>query len=366
VLNNPNMPPCAPLMLGLAGPELTAREAALFAQLRPLSFILFARNIISPTQTRDLIESLIPLCGGPLPLIAIDQEGGRVQRLRNFGALPPVAGFGVWYAQAPQQALEYAQLYGQLLAAELANVGATWALAPSLDLAWPHTHAVIGSRAFSSNPQHVAALAAAYAQGLHAGGVFSCLKHAPGHGRAEADTHTELPTVNTPLAELETTDFAPFKTLSLAADFMMTAHIVYPALEAAVPATNSPLFLEKIARQSWGFQGLIVADDMGMAALHGPYVQRITTALGAGCDVAICSFSQLVHGMAGARHHSAHFVEVEAAAASIPSLNPRAQAYLAQLKLPASPTGFDAPAARARLRSAWLSSPAQAAYAWPE
>ncbi len=355
----------SPLMVGLAGPELTAREEALFARLRPLAFILFARNIVSPEQARALIERLKPLCGGPYPLIAIDQEGGRVQRLKFAGGLPSVRAFGAWYVQNPEKALEAAQLYGAVLGAEMRSVGANWLLAPVLDVAVPETHTILASRCFSDNPEHVALLADAYMQGIASEGGVGCLKHAPGHGRSAQDSHVELPRVAADAAALEL-DSLPFRQLAPQAFSMMTAHIHYPALDdSGVPATYSPRILNGLIRKDWGFKRLILADDVGMAALEGPYVQRIRQAVEAGCDVAITALSMLKHGMAGTVWHEEHFAELEAHADSLLALPEVRAERLADL--PPVPTHApDAAKLRAALHAMWVSSPVAAEYAWPD
>lgn len=355
----------APLMVGLAGPKLTARERTLFERLRPLAFILFARNIESVEQTRALIEQLKPLCGGPVPLIAIDQEGGRVQRLKFAGSLPPARALGAWYRHAPEAALEAARLYGAVLGAEMRSVGANWLLAPVLDVAVPDTHSILASRCFSDDPVHVAALATAYKQGIAREGGVGCLKHAPGHGRTAHDSHVELPRVAADAGILEH-DALPFRQMAKHSFALMTAHIHYPALDdSGAPATCSPKIIDGLFRKTWGFEGLVVADDIGMAALEGPYVQRIEASLAAGCDVAITALSALRHGMAGTIWHEDHFDELEAHAellAALPKVN------AARIRpLPPAPAYAPEPAnLRAALHVMWVSSPVAAEYAWPE
>jgi beta-N-acetylhexosaminidase len=358
---------CAPLVIGVSGPTLTKREHALFAKIRPLAFILFARNIQNPAQTKALIDELKPLCGGPLPLIAIDQEGGRVQRLHFNGRLPPVRGLGAWLEAEGEavlpQALQAAHLYGQLLAAEMQTVGANWLFAPVLDVSGPATHAIIGNRAFAANPQHITALARAYMQGLQQGGCLACIKHIPGHGRARADSHTELPVVAEP-ENLLLADARPFADLASLADSAMTAHIKYTAWDDANPATWSASVIQNIIRGKLNFNNVLVADDVGMQALHGPYVQRINKALTAGCDVAITALSQLQHGMAGTVWNEGHFTELEAAAQSLPNLTKHAWARVPQT-LPAM-VQAGAGNMRAALSAMWLSGPAKLGYPWPE
>ncbi|HEX2858697.1 MAG TPA: beta-N-acetylhexosaminidase [Alphaproteobacteria bacterium] len=351
-------PQISPVLLGLSGPALTAPEIALIKKINPMGFLLFARNIETPEQTQKLCAQLAELSPLTPPLIAVDQEGGRVQRVHFEGRLPPAKAFGDWYETNPETAREACRLNHILLAAELTAVGAHWALTPVLDVAHAATHAIIGDRAFSSNPATVAALAQAALQGLREGGCFACLKHAPGHGRAAADSHVELPTVNASQADIEA-DAQPFKQLAPHAPFIMTAHIRYPALDPANCATNSKTILSHM-RKNWQFDGLILADDLGMQALQGSYAQRAQNALAAGCDVVICSFSQLKAGMAGTVYNRADADAL--AAANLPPLNPRALQFLQNLPVP-TPAGPQTIAeARAKLKALWADGAGRLGY----
>lgn len=346
-----------PLLLGLAGHRLSAEEKAFLNEAPPMGFLLFARNIESPEQTRDLCAELAEFAPFGQPLIAVDQEGGRVQRVKFGGHMPPARAFGEWYALQPEQALEAVRLNAFLLAAQLRGVGANWLLGPLVDVATPATHAIIGNRAFAEDAATVITLAREYARGVEQGGCLRCLKHAPGHGRAVADSHLELPVVDASRQELEQ-DFAPFQALAGQEDFLMTAHIRYPALDT-LPATYSPKILNMM-REDWHFGGLILADDVGMKALSGSYADRIRTSLQAGCDVAIAALSVLKHGMAGTVFDAENFAAL--AREDISPLDAESHAYLAALTLPAAPSAEDIATARERLAQLWADAPVRMGY----
>lgn len=346
--------PMAPLMLGIGGKALTAAERNFIQERRPFAFILFARSIETPEQVRALTAELAALSGTPAPLIAVDQEGGRVQRLTFGGRLPPVQVYGQWFAVNPAEAEEMAELHACLLAHQLRQVGATWLLGPCLDLALPETHAIIGNRAFAADPVVVTTLGRAFLRGVRAGGCFHCIKHAPGHGRTNADTHVEMPTVAAEAATLAH-DAQPFAALAPEADFIMTAHIRYPTWDAAHAATFSPKILGMM-KQLWGHRGLVLADDLGMHALTGPYAARATAALAAGCDGVIAALSVIKHGMAGTFWDEENFHALQAA--TLPALSPTAQAYVAGLALPPALNEAAAAEKIARFRALWASRPA--------
>lgn len=345
--------PVSPVLLGLSGPTLSADETAFIKALNPMGFLLFARNIQTPEQTRALCKKLQSFSPFESPFIAVDQEGGRVQRLQFGGNLPPAKAYGDWYQSNPGQALEACRLGHLLLAAQLRDVGATWVLSPVLDVAHPNTHAIIGDRAFSDNPATVAALGQAALEGLRAGGCFACLKHAPGHGRATTDSHAELPIVTATRAQLAE-DSLPFQKLAPQADFIMTAHIRYPAFDSQNAATNSPALLNSM-RQRWNFNGLILADDLGMKALRGTYAQRAQNALKAGCDIVICSFSKLKAGMAGTIYNAQDANQL--ADAVLPSLNPVAHSYLQNMAPLLAPSPQTVAEAQARFNDLVKSQP---------
>ncbi len=273
-------------ILGCSGPVLTPGERAFFADARPWGFILFARNIESADQTRALIADLRAASGDENALVFVDQEGGRVQRLRPPLAYTrrPAELFGALYADDPQTAIEAVRLNHRLIAHELAALGFDADCAPCIDLRHAETHAVIGDRAFSADPAVVAALGRAALDGLLDGGVAPVIKHIPGHGRAQADSHLELPVVDTPLAVLEATDFAPFRALA-DAPMAMTAHVVFTAIDPLACATLSHRVIQTTIRGLMGFDGLLMSDDLSMEALGGAYGDRARRSLDAGCDM---------------------------------------------------------------------------------
>ncbi len=277
-----------PLFLGLSGPELTADERTLFASADPAGYILFKRNCIDPAQLRALTDSLRDLAGRDLPIL-IDQEGGRVARLQppHWPLFPAAARFGALYDIAPLSALRAAELNGTALALVLRAAGVTVDCLPLIDVRTDAGHDIIGDRAFASEPMWVSAMGRATLDGLRSGGVVGVIKHIPGHGRATVDSHLELPVVTATRAELEA-DFEPFRRLK-AAPMAMTAHVVYTALDSAACATLSPTVIDVI-RNDIGFDGLLMSDDLGMAALGGSFAARAQGALAAGCDIALhCS-----------------------------------------------------------------------------
>lgn len=281
----------AAVIFGCAGPRLAAEEARFFRDVDPLGFILFARNCETPEQIRALTSALRESVGRDDALILIDQEGGRVQRLKppTWQAAPAAARFGALADADLNAAVEAARLNARLIAAELLDVGVNVDCLPCLDVPSPDGHDIIGDRAFGGDPNLVATLGRAVADGLMAGGVLPVAKHVPGHGRAKADSHLELPIVDAPRAELETIDFIPFRTL---ADLPigMTAHVVYSDIDPDAPATVSATLVQDVIRGQIGFDGLLLTDDLGMQALAGDYAARASASLAAGCDVVLhCS-----------------------------------------------------------------------------
>ncbi len=311
------------LILGCAGPRLTPAERDLFARADPWGFILFARNIETPTQLAALVAELRAALGRAAPVL-IDQEGGRVQRMGPphwRGWLPPLEQTA--RARDPQRAM---YLRGRLIATELAAVGIDVNCAPLADIARPDTHPFLRNRCYADSPAQVLTLARAMAAGLQAGGVLPVLKHIPGHGRARSDSHLALPFVDTPVAELEATDFAPFRAL---ADLPlgMTGHLLFPALDAEAPVTISPRLIALI-RNGIGFRGALMTDDISMQALPGPVTQRAAAALTAGCDLVL--------------HCNGNLAEMAALAEICPPLAGTALARCnAALAAKASPDGAD-------------------------
>lgn len=303
-------------IIGCAGTALSTAERELFSRLDPLGLILFARNIETPEQTRALVEAFRDSVGRADAPVLVDQEGGRVQRLGppHWPRLPPMARCGALYAKNQSQGLRAATLQGRLIAASLISVGATVACAPVADRPARGADPIIGDRAPSEETDALIALARALAEGLVAGGVLPVLKHVPGHGRADADSHKALPTVHTARAILDATDFRPFRALA-DLPWAMTAHVRYTALDAEQPATTSPTVMRMI-REDLGVEGLILSDDLDMKALGGTLAERAQACLAAGCDVALqCS---------GALEDTRAVLEVT------PPLSAAAQARLAQ------------------------------------
>lgn len=282
------MPERSALITGLSGPSLTDPEAAFLARERPCGIILFARNCDSRDQIRALIAAVHAAIRSHDTLVLIDQEGGRVQRLRPplARALPPAANYARLYAADPVVACRAAFDAARLVADELRALSINTNCAPVLDLPVPGSHDIIGDRAYGTTTAQVVALAQAVARGHMAGGVVPVIKHIPGHGRAMADSHLDLPVVPNSHAELSKTDFAPFRALAhLPA--AMTAHVVYTAIDPHAPATTSQRLIGGIIRGEIGFDGLLMSDDLSMEALSGSMVARASAAMAAGCDVAL-------------------------------------------------------------------------------
>ncbi len=271
---------------GCSGHRLTEDERAFFAQTRPWGFILFRRNIDTPDQVRALTDELRASIGDPDAPILIDQEGGRVQRMGppHWPKYPP----GNAYLKATNDlsdARERARLGARLMAHDLREVGINVDLLPVLDVPVPGAHDIVGDRAYGQDPDIVALLGRAAAEGLLAGGVLPCIKHMPGHGRAFADSHKDLPTVHADFDTLDGWDFAPFKALS-DMPLAMTAHIVFTAVDKKRPATQSKKAV-RMMREHLGFSGLIMTDDLSMQALSGSLGERAHRSLKAGCDVVL-------------------------------------------------------------------------------
>ncbi|MCW3475744.1 beta-N-acetylhexosaminidase [Rhodovastum sp. RN2-1] len=271
-------------IVGIAGPELTAAEAALLRAHAPAGVILFARNIQDPPQLRALTAALRRVLP-PHAVLLIDQEGGRVARLRppHWQVHPPAAAIGRLFAADPAAGLRAAWLTGALIGLDCHAAGFDVACAPVLDLRLPGAHDVIGDRAYGEAPADVARLGRAAAAGLLAACVQPVGKHAPGHGRARADSHTDLPVVmDNDLAA----DLLPFAR-NADLPWMMTAHIVYRAWDPDTPATLSPAVIGQVIRGRIGFGGVLISDDLAMQALAGAPADRAARALAAGCDIAL-------------------------------------------------------------------------------
>jgi beta-N-acetylhexosaminidase len=271
---------------GISGLELGADERAFIRDERPWGFILFKRNIDTPTQVSSLVRELRDAICNPDAPVLIDQEGGRVQRLGppHWPVYPPGAVFGALYDIEPKLGFQAARLSSRLIAADLIESGITVDCLPLADVPVEGGDAVIGNRAYGTNPDKVAAIARAVTDGLVEGGVLPVLKHIPGHGRATADSHFRLPIVDTSRKELETTDFAAFQPLA-DLPMAMTAHVVFSALDPAQPATTSATIINQVIRGVIGFQGLLMSDDVSMNALAGTIAERTRAIANAGCDM---------------------------------------------------------------------------------
>ena len=282
-----------PVIFGLSGPTLTPDEIALFRDADPLGYILMGRNCVDRDQMRALTDRLRDLSGrADLPIL-IDQEGGRVARMKPpvWPAFPAPSAFAALYDRAPSSAIAAAKANGQALGVMLAEVGVTVDATPLLDVAQPDMTGAIGDRSFGADPMQVAALGRATLEGLAAAGVVGIVKHMPGHGRATVDSHLELPRVSAPAEALEQ-DIAPFATLS-SAPMAMTAHVVFEAWDADRPATLSPTVIRDVIRGRIGFDGLLMTDDIDMKALSGAPADKAAAAIAAGCDVVLDCWARL-------------------------------------------------------------------------
>lgn len=322
---------------GVSGPELIAAEREFIRSERPWGFILFKRNVETPQQVALLVQELRECIDVPDAPILIDQEGGRVQRLGppHWPVYPPGALFGALYDVDPALGLSAARLSARLIAADLGDLGISADCLPLADVPVAGADAVIGNRAYGTEPEKVAAIARAVTDGLEQGGILPVLKHIPGHGRATADSHFGLPVVNTSKKELERTDFAAFQPLA-DLPMAMTAHVVFSALDPAHPATTSATIIEQVIRGVIGFQGLLMSDDVSMNALAGSIAERTRAIFSAGCDVVL--------------HCNGKLDEMREVAAETPELSgkalDRARRALASRR---APQPFDRRAARAEL-----------------
>jgi len=322
---------------GVSGPALSPAEREFLRAQLPWGFILFKRNIETPLQIATLVRELRDSIGQPEAPVLIDQEGGRVQRLGppHWPVYPSGALFGVLYDRDPALGLSAARLSARLIAADLADLGITVDCLPVADMPVAGADAVIGNRAYGTEPKKVAAIGRAVTEGLEQGGVLPVLKHIPGHGRATADTHFRLPEVDTPKTELERTDFAAFQPLA-DLPMAMTAHVVFSALDPAHPATTSATIIQQVIRGVIGFQGLLMSDDVSMNALSGSIAERTRAIFAAGCDVVL--------------HCNGKLDEMREVAAGTPELAglafDRARRALASRKVPQA---FDRVRARAEL-----------------
>jgi beta-N-acetylhexosaminidase len=322
---------------GVAGLTLSRAERDFLAAERPWGFILFKRNIETPAQVTSLIEELRNAVGQPDAPVLIDQEGGRVQRLSapHWPVYPAGAVFSRLYDRDSGLGLKVAHLSARLIADDLNRLGITVDCLPLADVPVAGADAVIGDRAYGTDPAKVAAIARAVTDGLEEGGILPVLKHIPGHGRATADTHFRLPVVDTDKTELERTDFAAFRPLN-DLPMAMTAHVVFSVFDAAHPATTSATMIAQVIRGVIGFQGLLMSDDVSMNALAGSIAERTRAIVAAGCDMVL--------------HCNGKLDEMREVALNTPDLaglaRTRAEAALAARR---APKPFDRTAARAEL-----------------
>jgi beta-N-acetylhexosaminidase len=272
-------------IFGCAGPTLLPDERSFYREADPFGFILFARNVETPDQLRRLTGDLRAAVGWNAPIL-VDQEGGRVQRLRapHWREWDPPLDT-VERAGSVPAAERIMRLRAMVMAAELADVGIDANCIPTLDVARPETHPFLRNRCYGTDPEVVALIGRAVADGLMAGGVLPVMKHLPGHGLAQVDTHHDLPTIDASLEALTAVDFAPFRALN-DLPMAMTAHLVFAALDPGLPATQSPRMI-RVIRQQIGFKGLLMSDDLNMQALSGTLAERTARTLAAGVDVAL-------------------------------------------------------------------------------
>ncbi|MFA5123072.1 beta-N-acetylhexosaminidase [Zavarzinia sp.] len=321
-------------VVGIAGKSLSGAEKDLFAAAPPLGFILFARNVETPEQVAALAAECRQVVGRPDATVWIDQEGGRVARLRppHWPSYYPARAIGALGGTTARRA---AYLQARLIADDLFRLGIDVDCHPCVDLSVPGAHDVIGDRAFDSDPAVVAELGRAACDGLLAGGVLPVIKHLPGHGRAMADSHISLPLVTTALGELAASDFVPFAALA-DMPIAMTAHVVYGAVDPERPLTQSARGIDLVVRDMLGFDGVLVSDDINMQALSGDLPARAAAALAAGCDIVL--------------HCSGKFEELAGLLPGLPGLSDAAARRWARAAgRRAAPAAFDRAAARAEL-----------------
>ncbi|MGB8315393.1 MAG: beta-N-acetylhexosaminidase, partial [Aestuariivirga sp.] len=273
---------------GCEGTQLSASEIAFFREQNPWGLILFKRNCETPAQIKSLTSAFRDAVGRKDAPIFIDQEGGRVQRLgppsNYWRKYPSARAYGDLYAKNPVAALRTARHVGRLMAEDLIEVGVTADCLPVLDIPQAGAHDVIGNRAYSLHLEQAMTLARAHTAGLMDGGVLPVMKHIPGHGRSDVDSHHELPVVKAKREDLEQVDFPPFAAFA-DAPMAMTAHVIYTALDKKAPATLSRKIIKSVIREQIGFRGLLITDDLSMKALSGTLTEKCSAALRAGCDM---------------------------------------------------------------------------------
>jgi len=293
---------------GLNGSKLGEDERQFLRDQRPWGVILFSRNLENAIQIRALTTEIRAALDRERPVILIDQEGGRVQRIGPpvCRAYPAARIYGDLYRRDPVLGVEAARLGAKLIGFDLAALGITANCMPVLDIPAKGSDAVIGDRAYGDDADTVLTLGGAAADGLMAAGIVPVMKHMPGHGRAEVDSHTQLPVIKTALEALEKVDFKPFRLWARRIPAAMTAHVVLTAVDDKRPATLSDTVINGIIRGRFGFDGLLMSDDISMGALKGPVGKRAQKAIGAGCDLVL--------------HCSGDADEMAAVAAAVPEL----------------------------------------------
>jgi beta-N-acetylhexosaminidase len=299
------------LIVGVSSTALTAYERSFLGEAEPWGLILFKRNVEAPDQLRALVASFREAVGRADAPVLVDQEGGRVQRLGppHWSSYPAGAQYGRIWERDRASALESARMGARLIASDLLGLGIDVDCMPLADVPTPDADPVIGDRAFGDSAEKVAAIAGAFAEGLMEGGVLPVLKHLPGHGRATADSHHRLPTVTADRSSLEAVDFSALRPLAGLA-LGMTAHVVFSAFDPVAPATTSVTMVQDVIRDSIGFEGLLMTDDISMGALSGSLEERSIAALTAGCDVIL--------------HCNGNIDEMRAVAGAVPRLAGRA------------------------------------------
>lgn len=327
-----------PMIFGAKGHRLSNQEAAFFAEHRPAGFILFRRNVDTPDQVKALVAEMKRAADNPHALVLIDQEGGRVARLRppHWREYPRGAQYGALWPIDPDLAGEAAFLGARLIADDLAQLGINVDCLPVLDVPVPGADNIIGDRAYGTDPAIVMALGRAAADGLMAGGVLPIIKHIPGHGRAMADSHKELPIVTASRTTLRGHDFPPFRALG-DIPLAMTAHVIFTAYDAEAPATTSQTVIHDVIRGEMGFDGLLMCDDLSMHALSGSFAGRREAALAQGCDLVL--------------HCNGEMDEMEPIAEGCPGLADAVRTRISALiaGLAGGQTAFDRGQAEARL-----------------
>jgi beta-N-acetylhexosaminidase len=325
---------------GCAGTSLSDDERAFFAETRPCGLILFARNCQSVSQLRTITEDFRDAVESDAALVLIDQEGGRVQRLRppQWRQMPPARVYGDLYLHDPEGARAAAFAGGRLIAAELREAGITVNCTPVLDVPESGSPDILGDRAFSFDPGVVSNLGRAVVEGTLAGGVLPVIKHIPGHGRAMADSHLSLPRIDASAEELIEVDFRPFMALCHA-PLAMTAHVLLTAFDEERPASTSPVIMGEVIRELIGLTGLVMSDDIGMQALGGPFAERAAAVINAGCDVAL--------------HCSGELAEMREVASAVPPLEGEsAERFARAIAELGEPQAFDADQALVLVREA--------------